>query len=259
MSDQWDTRASVLARLCAPLPAAEYQQSLATIAALGLRAVELTPSWLDVSEDESVVAETERELAFRGIEAALVRLPPRQAPPRELDEVVATALALAARLKAPYAVLSSAALDQEGDVAGRLSALAERAEAAGVTLLLENHPRGIATGEALGAMVAAVGRPVLAGAVDPAGFVAMRKHPFLTEFMAGPLKRQVRCLRLRDALFDGTEVPPNQGNAELKELVSALECRGYRGRYVLSPFGPRPYADNLRSAHAAVKAVLEGL
>ena len=117
-----------------------------------------------------------------------------------------------------------------------------------------------ADGATLGQFIVQVNRPGLRACFAPAGFVALKKHPFLTEFLPGPLKRQIACLRLRDALFeDGSEVLPNQGNAELKELASALESRSYCGWYALSLPGQGDYAARLVAAYEAANEVLGSL
>jgi sugar phosphate isomerase/epimerase len=67
-------------------------------------------------------------------------------------------------------------------------------------------------------------------AFNPAGFAALREHPFLTAFMSGRLKSRMHLLRIQDAAFeDGRSLRVDDGNAEIAELVSASLARGYAG------------------------------
>ena len=245
------------AALCAPLPADQgWREALGAIAELGIGAVELAAGWTEDPAEPAAVGELQAELVGLGIRVVLLDLPP--APP----ERAVRALEVARELGAPYVLLPSVHLSAFGAEAmpGLLAGLAARAEEWGATVLLENHPQGLATGESLGRLLTQANRRGLGACFDPAGFVALKRHPFLTEFMPGPLKQYVRCLRLRDALFeDGSEVSPDQGNAELKELVSALEARGYDGWYALSPIGEGSYRQRLTAAHQAATRMLEEL
>ncbi|MGQ9553994.1 MAG: sugar phosphate isomerase/epimerase family protein [Anaerolineae bacterium] len=257
MAQEWDIGASALARLCAPLPARnDWQWELTQVRSLGIGAVELMAGWPQLLLHERLATELGKDLQRLGLRVALSALPEGALRVGELQQY----LPALARLGACCLVLPR----EEIPPANRqrfYGDLAQLAEEYGLTLLLQNNPLGWpADGASLGQFIAQVNRPGLRACFDPAGFVALKKHPFLTEFLPGPLKRQIACLRLRDALFeDGSEVLPNQGNAELKELVSALEARSYQGWYALSVFGSGPYAERLPAIYESAKEVLGSL
>jgi sugar phosphate isomerase/epimerase len=119
----------------------------------------------------------------------------------------------------------------EGQAVEWLLAATALAEANGAPLLVENRPGSWAgTGQAHGQFIDRVDSPWLGAAFNPAGFAALREHPFLTAFMPGHLKRRLHLLRIRDAHFeDGGTVRLNEGNAEIAEIVSALMARGFGG------------------------------
>jgi sugar phosphate isomerase/epimerase len=123
------------------------------------------------------------------------------------------------------------------EVRERCARMAEAAQAHGLTLLVENRPGTYAcSGARLGDLLEGVNSPALGALFNPAAFVARREHPFLTAFMVTPAKSYTRCVRVRDARFeDGQPVLPNQGNGELRELVSALAARSFDGFYSLDP------------------------
>ncbi|MHB0877256.1 MAG: TIM barrel protein [Anaerolineae bacterium] len=238
-------------RLCAPLTSGpDWPRALEAARSLGIAAVELAPGW----ETAADVAALATALRRAGMTVAMAPLAAGPLTTEGLSRQLAA--------YAPLAVDSLLLPTQPSAVEGaQLAALANLAESAGVTLLLQNHPGGWpADGLVLGQFVAAVGRAGLRACYDPALTVGLKRHPFLAELMPGPLKRYTHCLRLRDAAFsDGAEVPPNEGNAELKELVSALECRNYTGWYALSPCGVGTYECRLTVAYAAVRTLLDSL
>jgi len=72
---------------------------------------------------------------------------------------------------------------------------------------------------------------------NPMEFVKSRKHPFLNVFYNGRFKNSIRFLRICDGIFsDGSPRLPGEGNAEIKELISALVSRSYRGYLSLFPY-----------------------
>ncbi len=125
---------------------------------------------------------------------------------------------------------------RDGAVA-RLSAMTALAAESGIVLLVENRPGTYAaTGKRLAELLAGVESPALGVVFNPAGFAAGREHPFLTAFSAGHTKNRIRCLRIRDAQFEaGRSVLPDQGNGELRELISALTARSFDGYFSLDP------------------------
>jgi sugar phosphate isomerase/epimerase len=112
-----------------------------------------------------------------------------------------------------------------------LDAAVALAEANALPLLIENRPGTWAgTSREFNRFIGQTDSPWLQVAFDPAGFAALREHPFLTAFMSGRLKSRLQLLRIRDAAFeDGRSVRVNEGNAEVAELVSAALARSYPG------------------------------
>lgn len=67
-------------------------------------------------------------------------------------------------------------------------------------------------------------------AFSPAGFAAAGEHPFLGVFYKGKLRKQSAQFYVDDySVLDHTPVAAGQGNAEVKEIISMLRCRGYDG------------------------------
>ncbi len=233
-------------RLMAPLPVANWRDALAVVASLSLSAVELEADWLltlDRHEAEGAFATA----AVRPVtlHATVDRV--LEAGPEPMQRWV--------ELGVRYWMVEGLQGSEE-----ELHELDGLAAEVGVTALLTNHAAGWFDGPALGRVASDSRRPHLGACYDPAAAVVRRRHPFLADMMAGPLKRAVRIVRLRDALFqDGSEVLPDRGNAELREVISALEARSYSGWYALSVFGTGPYRDRLAAVHASVTAMLDEL
>jgi sugar phosphate isomerase/epimerase len=237
----------VKGRLCAPLPAANWQETLGAVRSLGLRAVELESDWLDdACLADGVAAIREQGVLPLALQVSFAQLEGTE--PSRLERLSGLGL--------QYLIVRSC---QRSD--SELDRLNARAGRLGLTALLENDPyRWPADGPSLGRAASDPRRPHVRACYKPAGAVALRRHPFLADMMPGPLKRAVRIVRLADALFaDGSQVLPDQGNAELREIVSALECRGYQGWYSLHPFGSGDYPERLARAHAAVTRMLDEL
>lgn len=245
------------ARLCAPLTAdSPWRHDVGVVRSLGIGAVELERGWAETAGQQ--IAALAEALRGAGMRVAVAQAPACTVTPDALGHWLAgfAPLAIDSLLLPPQPPPA----DADGAWA-RFADLAGIAEQHSVVLLLQNDPAGWpADGVTLGRFVAGVGRAGLSACFDPALSVGLKKHPFLTELMPGPLKRYMHCLRLRDAVFsDGSEVLPNEGNAELKELVSALECRGYLGWYALSPFGKGSFDKRLTATAAAVSSLLDSL
>lgn len=72
---------------------------------------------------------------------------------------------------------------------------------------------------------------------NPLEYAAMKVHPFFHAFYNSRLKSDIRFLRVNDGLFeDGNPMLPGEGNAELKELTSALLARSYKGYFSFEPY-----------------------
>ncbi len=242
----WWVGESAKRRLMAPLPAAAWRDSLIAITDLGLSAAELDADWLP-------------GVALQEVEAAFAASGLR---PIALHATVDQALEAGSERLGQWATLGLRywIVDECDGSESTLRRLDNLAAGAGLTALLANHAGGWPDAAELGRVAEDARYPHIEAYYDPAAAVARKRHPFLAEMMAGPLKRAVRIVRLRDALFaGGGEVLPDLGNAELREVVSALEARSYAGWYALSDFGEGPYRDRLAAVHAAVTAMLDQL
>lgn len=148
----------------------------------------------------------------------------------------------------------------------RLSLLAERATAAGVTLVHENE-RGIYgdTPERCLDLLQSVGSPALRMAFDPANFVQVGFRP-MTD--AWPLLADyVVHVHIKDAVFaDGSIRPAGEGDGQLPHLLAALEQRDYDGFLTLEPHlkiagssGGHSGADGMHTAVVALRTLLSEL
>jgi sugar phosphate isomerase/epimerase len=123
-----------------------------------------------------------------------------------------------------------------GEAVSRLARLAEMAQRAGFTLLLENE-KGI-VGDTVArchALVGAVANPHLRFLWDPANFVQVgeaqvteRGWPLLGEYVA--------YVHVKDArLADGSVCAAGEGDGQVRELLIRLRDAGYQGILALEP------------------------
>ncbi len=67
--------------------------------------------------------------------------------------------------------------------------------------------------------------------------VKQKRHPFFHVFYNGRFKNNIQFLRINDGLFsDGSPIMIGNGNAEIKELISALLARNYKGYFSIEPY-----------------------
>jgi sugar phosphate isomerase/epimerase len=72
---------------------------------------------------------------------------------------------------------------------------------------------------------------------NPLEFAAAKKHPFFHVFYNSRWKSNIKFLRVNDGLFfDGSPSMPGEGNAELKEMTSALLSRSFKGYFSFIPY-----------------------
>lgn len=119
----------------------------------------------------------------------------------------------------------------------QLCACAKMAEAWNIGLVLQNEPESCFRDDPT--MTALMGTlpDNVTVSFDPAGFVALAKHPFFHVFYGSKLKNRVRFLLLQDTLYSGgAPMPLGGGNSEIKELISILLCRSYDGWFCVTPY-----------------------
>ncbi len=117
----------------------------------------------------------------------------------------------------------------------RLRALAEVADAAGVTLLLENE-KGIVgdTVTRCHALLSGVNHPALLFAWDPANFVQVGEAQVTTRGWP-QLQPYIGYVHIKDALLDGGVRPAGEGDGEVPALLANLRASGYQGMLALEP------------------------
>lgn len=122
------------------------------------------------------------------------------------------------------------------EAAGRLARLAEMAQRAGFTLLLENES-GI-VGDTIArchALLSAVANPHLRFLWDPANFVQVGEAQ-VTERGWPLLGESVAHVHVKDArLADGSVCAAGEGDGQVRELLVRLRDAGYRGILALEP------------------------
>ncbi len=236
-------------RVCLPLPAADAPPPYTAEQLRGweVQAGELAQSDL-AALTEAGQARLRAALQDAGLGVAAIRA--------SGADTLAEAFAQARAWAAEYVVTPAPAGE---DAATWLSQAASLAEAHAVPLLVENGPATLAdTGQHFAALLRRAPADWIGAAFDPAGFTALREHAFLTAWMPGALKTRLRLLRVADATFEtGAPARLNHGNAEVKELVSALLARGFDGLFALRPLGPT--ASEVETAVADFHALLAEL
>lgn len=235
------------AKLLAPLPLDGWEQAIVEIRKLGLRTVVLEARRLSDGDPRQAAGALDKHK----LRPVALEVPASSLTSTSLERLQSWA-ALGVRLVVAEGYRGA----EEG-----LAELDSLAAAAGVTILIENDPAAWpADGPTLGQATADPSLPHIGACYNPAAAVALRRHPFLADMMSGPLKRTVQIVRLRDALFSASgTVPVDLGNAELRELVSALEARSYSGWYALDLPASGPYSERLAAVHTSVQAMLDQL
>ena len=262
-------------KVCAPTDAVSpaLDHSVSVLQALGI-------GYCEIRSVEGVSAlslgcqrqrDIHRRITDHGLSVAVLDSQVGRADIREAGagqvELLRRALEWAVELQAAYLRVYSFVLPDinraanpsrwREQVIARVAGFVELAEGSGVKLLVENLPGSYCSrGNRLSDLLTTVGSPWLGAAFDPAGFVASCEHPFLVSFKPGPGKNYVRCLRIRDAVFAGGKaVLPDQGNAELRELISALLARSFDGFFSMD-HGLESSPASFRAAYQAFAAML---
>lgn len=138
-------------------------------------------------------------------------------------------------------------LAEQAPNADALSEILRMANAWNIGIVFQNNPQTFFRDDpSMTAFMKGLGGHV-AVSFDPAGFVALAKHPFFHVFYGSKLKNRVRFLQLQDTLYSNDEpMPLGGGNSEIKELISILLSRSYDGWFCITP-----YLDNTPDGMAA--------
>lgn len=140
-----------------------------------------------------------------------------------------------------------------------VSLILKMAESWSIGLVFENDPGCFYRDDP--SMTAFI-KPLSEGAgvcFNPAGFVALQKHPFFHVFYGSKLKNRIRFLKLEDTLYStGEATPLGGGNGEIKELISILLSRSYGGWFTLTPYldgTPEGMKKSLREYQTILKSL----
>jgi aminoglycoside 3-N-acetyltransferase len=118
------------------------------------------------------------------------------------------------------------------ELSGFFSYLAELGEKESCIFLMENMatPRGDL--RLLLDALKKIDSPYLRLAYNPANYGLMGGRPFLDPFpfkILGQVKDLMGLVYVNDAVYGGTYTRLSKGNSEIKELLSLLICRGFKG------------------------------
>ena len=83
-------------------------------------------------------------------------------------------------------------------------------------------------------------------AFNPLEFVQVGEDPFSKTYTRTNVKRHIGLLYINDGLATGEKTSLEQGLAEIKELISILHCRSFKGIFVLQSPNCEVFAENAR-------------
>ena len=255
--------------------AADLQTQLDVLAADGVRYLELRGAW-----DTNVIElgpgrlrEAKQLLDASGFGVSAIGSPigkselerPESYELDRLDRAIEAAGVLETSMIRvfSYWVPAGEAAAFRDSVLRRMALLAERAAAAGVTLVLENE-RGIYgdTPERCLDLLQSIESPALRMAFDPANFVQCGFRPMSDAWPL--LAGYVTHVHIKDAVFaDGSVRPAGAGDGQVAHLLTALEQSGYAGFLTLEPHlkvagtsGGHSGADGMHMAIVALRSLL---
>ena len=220
----------------------------AVLLALGAGHIEVRSAWdINIVDlDDERLAELDGIIRASGLGVSAIASPigksalsqPIEFELDRLDRAIVAASVLGARyirIFSFWQVAGVPAEDLRDEVIARLRLLAERAEQSGVVLLHENEKDIYGdTPERVLDIVQSVDSPALRLAWDNANFVQVGARPFSDGFAA--LAPYIDYLQVKDAvLATGEVVPAGEGDGELRQTITGLRDRGFRGFASLEP------------------------
>ena len=254
----------------------DLAEQVALVTELGLKYIELRSAWdvsiLDLDADQLRRVKATLDAAGVGVSSigspiGKIAITEDNAP--HLDRM-RHAADVATMFGAPYIRVFSYFMPEGADpdgyrdeVVARLRALADIAEAAGVTLIHENEKAifGDIPRRCLD-IVETVHSRALKLTWDNANFVQCGVRPFTEAFAL--LASHVAYLQVKDALSaGGTVVPAGEGDGEFRETMRAFAAAGFDGFVSLEPhlgyghsLGGFSGPENWRRAHRAFTRIL---
>jgi sugar phosphate isomerase/epimerase len=257
---------------------ADPAEQLAVLAALDIHHLDLRGAWdrniLDFSSDD--VSALKTLLAEHGAQVAMIASPVGKSPITESPEFESQRLQTAIRLAGEFGtpLIRMFSFYHEGiphedcrdEVISRLSAWTRTAEAAGVTLLLENEG-GLWTDrpERCLDVLERVNSPALRFTLDTGNFAGLGVP---AADVAYPLlKPWLSHIQIKDIVTaTHTVVPAGQGDGQLPQVLAAALADGYRGYLSLEPHlavagkaGGFSGAGLFGDAALALRSILAGL
>jgi sugar phosphate isomerase/epimerase len=255
----------------------DFEEQCSVAAGLGLKYVEIRSAWdvniLDLDDDQlATVQETLRrhDLLVSSIGSPIGKIDVDEDFGPHLERA-RHAADVAKLLRAPYIRLFSFFVPSGDDpkvhrdeVLRRMRALAEVAEAAGVTIVHENEKDiyGDTPDRCLD-IIESVGSPALRVAWDPANFVQVGVRPFTEGYAL--LRPHLEYMQIKDAhAADGTVTVAGDGDGQLVETIRALREDGFDGFFSLEPHLADVHAlggfsgpELFTKAHAAFTGLLQ--
>lgn len=188
----------------------------------------------------------------------------RSAALREITDAFSVAKALGTSLVRVFSGSLHPGIDYGqalGWIVSGLSEAAKRAEAAGITLALENHGQLAGRGGQVKDILEQVGSKALRSTFDTGNFLLVDEHPsqaiepllpYIAHVHVKDFKRhpEGRYTSLGGQTFEGTVA--GEGDTHLASLIERLEASGYAGAYVLEYEGTGDEAEGVRGSYAFV-------
>ncbi|WP_025847976.1 sugar phosphate isomerase/epimerase family protein [Paenibacillus ehimensis] len=188
----------------------------------------------------------------------------RSAALREITDAFPVAKALGTSLVRVFSGSLHPGIDYGqalGWIVSGLSEAAKQAEAAGITLALENHGQLAGRGGQVKDVLEQVGSKALRSTFDTGNFLLVDEHPsqaiepllpYIAHVHVKDFKRhpEGRYTSLGGQTFEGTVA--GEGDTHLASLIERLEASGYAGAYVLEYEGTGDEAEGVRGSYAFV-------
>lgn len=188
----------------------------------------------------------------------------RSAALREITDAFSVAKALGTSLVRVFSGSQHPGIDYGqalGWIVSGLSEAAKQAEAAGITLALENHGQLAGRGGQVKDILEQVGSKALRSTFDTGNFLLVDEHPsqaiepllpYIAHVHVKDFKRhpEGRYTSLGGQTFEGTVA--GEGDTHLASLIERLEASGYAGAYVLEYEGTGDEAEGVRGSYAFV-------
>jgi sugar phosphate isomerase/epimerase len=227
--------------------AADPAEQLAALAGLRITHLDLRGAWdrniLDFTDDD--IKALKALLAEHGAHVAMIASPvgksPIDGPAAYERDRLQTAIRLARAFETPLIRIFSyyhEGISHEAcrdEVVARLGAWAEVAQAAGVTLLLENE--GDLWGDTPDRLVdlfSSVDSPALRFTLDTGNFAGLGVASFDEAYRK--LKPWLSHIQIKDVLTAShTVVPAGQGDGQIRRVLCAAKEDGYQGYLSLEP------------------------